>query len=233
MILTNPLLTTALATSLPLLTAAHSQSSSSSSLQLPRQSNPDDPQQLLPWQVTTLTTHAPSGRPGNPPYSVLFVNITDPNTIPVPFDGTSMGSPISFPPLSAACVLRWNGYVTTPEEDPFGRVTPCNVGPAAVNLATAGRWTVTVGKQNETGYGPSATRDFTLTFALEESMMVEQGIVSVQYEGTGSFAVGGNLGLECGGSGTCNVWLNETVVEVEQKLVATTCLSGKCLEEEE
>ncbi|KAK4139800.1 uncharacterized protein C8A04DRAFT_15519 [Dichotomopilus funicola] len=223
---------TALVASLPLLTAAHS----TPHPQLPRQSNPDPDPQLLPWQVTTLTTHAPSGRPGNPPYSVLFVNITDPNTIPVPFNGTSMGSPISFPPLSAACVLRWNGYVsldTYPEEDPFGRVTDCTVGPAAVNLATAGRWTVTVGKQNETGYGPSATRDFTLTFGLEESMMVEQGIVSVRYEGTGSFAVGENLGLECGGSGTCNVWLNETVVEVEQKLVATTCLSGKCLEEGE
>lgn len=93
----------------------------------------DIPSPLLPWQITGLSTHSPLGRPGNSPYSSLFVAITDPNTIPFPAPASFQGPAISLDPISANCSVKWNAY----SEQPFGWLTLyADVAPAS------GRWTV-------------------------------------------------------------------------------------------
>jgi hypothetical protein len=48
---------------------------------------------LQDWQVTSVNSHTPSGRPGSYPWSSLSANITDPNAINLgtsDSDGTSV-----------------------------------------------------------------------------------------------------------------------------------------------
>ena len=74
-------------------------------------------------------------------------------------------------------------------------------------------------KQNVTGWGPSATRDFKVEFELEESMILDDGIVTMRFIGTAGFAVGEELQLVCGASGVCSTGLKQgrAPVEVLQK----------------
>ena len=74
-------------------------------------------------------------------------------------------------------------------------------------------------KQNITGWGHSATRDFKAKFELEESMILDDGIVTMTFTGTAGFAVGQELQLVCGASGVCSTGLKQekTPVQVAQK----------------
>jgi len=74
-------------------------------------------------------------------------------------------------------------------------------------------------RQNVTGWGASATRDFRAVFELEESMILDEGVVTMRFEGARGFAVGQELQLVCGASGVCSTGLkNEMgVVEVKQE----------------
>jgi len=84
-------------------------------------------------------------------------------------------------------------------------------------------------RANVSGYGPSATRDFTLQFKMEESMVLNDGMVRLNFVGRMGFSLDENLMINCAASGFCHTWLDETkspqlvvpVVEVE-------CLSGVC-----
>ncbi|KAK0631364.1 hypothetical protein B0T14DRAFT_572446 [Immersiella caudata] len=134
---------------------------------------------LLPWKITALSTFTPSGRSGNPPYSSLTVTITDPNTIPL--GKTHYSSETSFPPSNATCTTKWNSYIS---ESPFDKNIPCQS-----DNFNAGRWSVVMQKGNGTGDGPSATRDFRLRFELEESMMLNEGIVRKTFVGTAGFVL--------------------------------------------
>ena len=74
-------------------------------------------------------------------------------------------------------------------------------------------------KQNVTGWGASATSDFTVKFELEESMILDDGIYTITFTGTAGFAVGAELQLVCGASGACSTGLKQerAPVEVVQK----------------
>ncbi|KAK1760042.1 hypothetical protein QBC47DRAFT_291098 [Echria macrotheca] len=169
---------------------------------------------LQPWEVTTVNTFSPSGRPGNPPYSYLYVSISDPNTIPT---GFNVRGDLSFPPIAANCTVMWNAYA----EEPFGWVSPC-----PDTHFQSGRWTVEIQPQNRTGYGPSATRDFKLRFVLERSMIVNNGILSKTFVGVGAFSrADNNLDLVCGASGVCSSGLKVDKVLITQELTGSK-LSG-------
>lgn len=181
------------------------------------------PSPLLPWQITGLSTHSPSGRPGNSPYSSLFVALTDPNTIPFSAPASFQGPAISLDPISANCSVKWNAY----SEQPFGWVTPCaDVAPAS------GRWTVEMVKGNATAEGASATRDFRVRVVLERSVILHsgRGIVSLVFAGEGAFSLGRELRMVCGGSGVCNSGLKEgtSPVLVRQVLRERKCVYGEC-----
>ncbi|KAK3354082.1 hypothetical protein B0T25DRAFT_608708, partial [Lasiosphaeria hispida] len=132
------------------------------------------------------------------------------NTIPT---GFNVRGDLSFLPTAANCTVIWNPYI----ERPFGRVTPCP-DPGI----WAGRWTVEMQPQNRTGYGPSATRDFKLRFVLEESIIVNTGILSKTFVGVGSFALQDTLNLVCGASGVCTSELKGDKVLINQELTNST-----------
>jgi len=169
------------------------------------------PPNLKPWLVTAVGTFAPSGRSNNPPYSVLRISIHDPNTIPLA--PTRYSDMTSFPSSNATCHVQWNSYNG---EDPFEKgVIPCT----SSEDYRAGRWNMQLLKQNVTGWGSSATRDFQVKFELEESMILDDGIVTMNFTGTAGFAVGQELQLVCGASGVCSAGLKQerAPVEVVQK----------------
>lgn len=158
------------------------------------------PRDLKPWIVTSAGAGTPSGRSNNPPYSSLRISIADPNTIPLA--PTRYSNMTSFPSSNATCYLKWNSYNG---EDPFEKgAIPCT----SENFA-AGRWSMQLLRQNVTGWGPSATRDFQAKFVLEESMVLDDGIVTMTFTGTAGFAVGQELQLVCGASGVCSTGLRQ------------------------
>ncbi|GAB1319966.1 hypothetical protein MFIFM68171_10176 [Madurella fahalii] len=182
-------------------------------------SNTTDPK---PWLITTLSTHTSSGRPGNTPYSYLFVSITDPNTISL---GRTRFGDATFPPSTANCTLRWNAFSNDTAEDPFYHSIPCELA----NFNSP-RWTMEVQAANVTGDGPNPTRDFTLKFEQEMSVILDEGIISKRFVGSVGFALGDNLALVCGASGVCGTWLKEerTPQLVVQQVKETRCIRGNC-----
>jgi hypothetical protein len=175
---------------------------------------------LQPWQITDLWTYTPNGWPGSPPYTTFSVSITNPNKIPLP--ETRYGV-VSFPPSTAICNTRWIDVYSN--ETPFDRVIPCETADGFGE----GKWTMEIKRTNVTGYGPSPTRDFMLEFKLEESMVLNDGVVRLKFVGRAGFSVSDSLKLNCAGSGFCHTWLDDKkkpqlvvpVVEVE-------CLKGVC-----
>ncbi|EAQ88764.1 predicted protein [Chaetomium globosum CBS 148.51] len=119
---------------------------------------------LTPWQITSLGTHSPSGRPAGHPYSQLAFSIHDPNTITV---GTTPYGNATFPPLSANCTVVWMSYGPDPREE--GLVTACDDGGQL-----KGRWTFEV-LEGEGEGGGSATADFGLRVRLEETVVLGTG----------------------------------------------------------
>ncbi|KAK0704415.1 hypothetical protein B0H67DRAFT_497478 [Lasiosphaeris hirsuta] len=171
---------------------------------------------LLPWQITHLGTHSPSGRAGNSPYSSLFLSITDPNTLSL---GRTRSGPALFPPSTVNCTLKWLAYGG---EQPYGRATPCTA-------IGHGRWTVEMVRANHSGYGGSGTTDFVVGLRLEESIILNEGAVSLVFGGAQGFWLStedGNLFGSCGGSGVCNWGLKNGTVLVTQELVEARCLGN-------
>ncbi|PSN75261.1 hypothetical protein BS50DRAFT_567961 [Corynespora cassiicola Philippines] len=151
---------------------------------------------LEPWQVTSLSTHSPSGRPGNNPHSTLNVTIHDPNTIAV--TQTPTGTAV-FPPSTANCSAQW----LTAEDVPWGVEQPCSE-------IDHGYWTFKM-----TG-GESGTTDFGLEFKLVDNVTVLNQAYTKVFSGGALFKVGDNLSGQCGGSGVCNWGLSKWPFLVQQ-----------------
>ena len=96
---------------------------------------------LKPWEITSLNTFSPSGRPGGSPWSVINITISDPNDPAV---------------LPAICVGKW-----TFDESPYGIVNNCSDVPG-------GRWTFATLK-SDNAESASPTTDFKLRFALKKA----------------------------------------------------------------
>ena len=96
---------------------------------------------LKPWEITSLNTFSPSGRPGSSPWSVINITISDPSDTSV--------SP-------AICVGKW-----TFEEPPYGVLNNCSD-------VSGGRWTFTMLKSDNAD-SASPTTDFKLRFELKKA----------------------------------------------------------------
>ncbi|KAF2787451.1 hypothetical protein K505DRAFT_421767 [Melanomma pulvis-pyrius CBS 109.77] len=159
---------------------------------------------LQPWEITTLYTHSPSGRPGNDPHSTLNATINDPNTLPI--TQTPTGTAV-FPPSTANCSAQW----LTEADVPWNVAQPCT----AIDYGT---WTMTmVPGSGDAGTG--ATTDFGLVFKLVDSVRVLNQQYTRTFKGKGQFKVGTNLSGQCGGSGVCNWGLTTTPYAIKQKEV--------------
>ena len=95
---------------------------------------------LQPWEISSLNTFSPSGRPGSSPWSVINITISDPSDTTV--------SP-------AICIGKW-----TFDEPPYGLVNNCSD-------VSGGRWTFVMLKSNNDGASP--TTDFKLRFVLNKA----------------------------------------------------------------
>ncbi|KAK4119513.1 hypothetical protein N657DRAFT_650170 [Parathielavia appendiculata] len=93
-----------------------------------------------PWEITRLTTFSPTGRPGDSPWSVINITISDPNDSTV--------SP-------TICVGKW-----TWEELPYGKVNACSEVPG-------GQWAFSMLESDSEN--PSPTVNFRLRFELRKT----------------------------------------------------------------
>ncbi|CAG8981878.1 hypothetical protein HYALB_00014009 [Hymenoscyphus albidus] len=144
---------------------------------------------LQPWQITTLYTHSPSGRPGNDLHLTLNATIVDLNTLPVA--QTPTGTAV-FPSSTANCSAQW----LSRDDIPLGVEIPCTP-------IRFGHWTMKLlPGDGETGTG--ATTNFGLEFKLVDNVTVLGMVYTRTFTGEGKFKVGDNLSGNCGGSGVCN-----------------------------
>ncbi|EAT77054.1 hypothetical protein HBI56_200380 [Parastagonospora nodorum] len=145
---------------------------------------------LQDWQVTSVNSHTPSGRPGSYPWSSLSANITDPNTINLgtsDSDGTSVIVPAGSQGIN--CEAKY-----FKGETPLGRTWPCDA-------ITGGYWTMQVLAGSS---GQYSSGDFNLKFRHVPDVLYRGAQYTATFEATGHFAIGDNLKGTCGGSGVCN-----------------------------
>ncbi|KAK4154922.1 hypothetical protein C8A00DRAFT_32280 [Chaetomidium leptoderma] len=171
---------------------------------------------LQPWQITTLSTHSPSGYPANHPYSSLRFSITDPNTITL---GATHFGDAAFAPSQANCSVWWLGPTENPRDERW--TSTC----ADAAPAMQGKWTFqVVGGSGGEGAQNSVTTDFGLRVVLEEAVVLGTGgVVQLRFEGEAKFRRGGGVG-KGGGRG------ESAPVVVQQKLVEMRCVAGDCEE---
>ena len=163
---------------------------------------PSHPHIIITNQLTnpSLSTFSPSGRPGSSPYSTLNVTISDPNTVPA--GQTPTGTAV-FPPSTGTCGVAFTGASV-----PWGVEQPCTSDSEYTT------WTVTL---NEPASGTaSGTTNFVLSFKETDNVQIPGSDVTKVFEGSQAFAVGDNLGGECGGSGVCYWALTSAPVAVQQ-----------------
>ena len=141
-----------------------------------------------PWEVSSLSTFSPSGRPGSSPYSTVNITITDPNTIVAGRSPTGMAG---FPPSTAICNASFVG-----SDPPYNKVLNCSE-------TKYGQWTFEMLKTNNTGY-PSATTNFDIRFTRVNNVTVIWEEFSKVYVGQAHFEVGDNMQGVCGASGVCS-----------------------------
>jgi hypothetical protein len=185
-----------------------------------------------PWQVTSLSTFSPSGRPGSSPYCIVNITITDPDT---PFSHllpsdpqTPSVEPLAFHPSTAICNVSFVG-----NDPPYNRVINCTeTGPetAAVGNPLGSIWTFEMVKVDNTtaeSY-PSPTTNFDVVFTHVSYLDVgvpggDRGSkqYSRVYVGKAHFEVGENMAGVCGASGVCSWGLKaeERPYLVEQRLL--------------
>ncbi|OIW30170.1 hypothetical protein CONLIGDRAFT_576629 [Coniochaeta ligniaria NRRL 30616] len=164
-----------------------------------------------PWEISSLSTFSPSGRPGSSPYSILNITISDPNTI---LAGPSPTGPAVFPPSTAICNTSFVG--TAP---PYNQILNCSE-------VQYGSWTFEILEANNTSY-PSATTNFDVRFTHVDNVTVIGDVYSQVYAGTGHFEVGKNMAGICGASGVCSWGLKdeERPYLIQQSRVSCT---GTC-----
>ncbi|KAF2011086.1 hypothetical protein BU24DRAFT_427296 [Aaosphaeria arxii CBS 175.79] len=170
--------------------------------------------QLLPWEITGVGGHSPSGRPGNDPHSTITIWINNPNTIPVrsaPHNGNVVLSP-----LWSNCTISW----IKKEDIPWGVPQPCQfngvqTGDGEIAGDAFGTFTVTI-REGDGEYAPQG--DFNVDIKEFREMRPYNELIQRTYEGSAKFKIGLNMRQVCGGSGVCNWGLSDGLVTVQQTL---------------
>ncbi|KAH7119652.1 hypothetical protein B0J11DRAFT_582166 [Dendryphion nanum] len=156
---------------------------------------------IYPWQISTLYTHSPSGRPGNDPHSTLNFTINDYSTIVI--GGTPTGWAV-WGPSTANCSAQWLTSADVPYDTPINCSETLNSQWSFKLLPGTG----------EAGYG--ATTDFNLEITLKDELYLFGTTYTKIFKGTDLFKVGENLAGQCGGSGVCNWGLQNTPYNITQ-----------------
>ena len=171
--------------------------------------------ELQPWQVTSLSTFSPSGRPGSSPYSIINLTITDPNTINA---GPAHRGTAIFPPTTANCSTYWDTWSET--ETPYNKTNACSE-------VQYGYWTF---EMRETSGTSSTyikpTENVDIVFTHVDNVTVIGSVYTKTFVGTAHFELGDNMSGVCGASGVCSWGLkSNTTVPVKQTM---TACQGEC-----
>jgi len=145
---------------------------------------------LNPWQLDSLSTFSPSGRPGNYPWLTITASLTDPNTVNLgtsPNDNSTVTVPSGAQALN--CEAKW-----IYGEKPFGRSWPCDNSGLA-----QGWWTLEIEETDD-----FSVAKFDAKFTRVAEVSYQGSSYRKDYEGSAHFEVGDNLGGQCGGSGVCS-----------------------------
>ncbi|KAK3987956.1 hypothetical protein QBC44DRAFT_330192 [Cladorrhinum sp. PSN332] len=140
---------------------------------------------LAPLHILTLTTFAPSGRPGSyPTNSAVNISASDPNSNTV-----------------IACATTWPVFE---DATAWNRINPCFESSGA---GKDSKWTFQLLTPTASGQGASPLWNFRVHFVHE----TEKGV----YVATGKFGVDeGNLSGLCSASGVCSFVLKGNDVKV-------------------
>ncbi|KAF2005265.1 cell death in tomato 1 [Amniculicola lignicola CBS 123094] len=158
---------------------------------------------LQPWQVTSLTSFSPSGRPESYPWLTITTEITDPNSITL---GTGTdNSTVTSPGPNAAtnCQAKW--YTGT---SPLNHIWPCNP-------TEDGHWYMEV----KAVKGQFSNTNFNLKFTRKVEVLFRGEAFRKTFSGKGHFDVPTNLGGTCGGSGVCSWGLKNGPLAITQSEV--------------
>ncbi|KAK3315898.1 hypothetical protein B0H66DRAFT_480333 [Apodospora peruviana] len=154
---------------------------------------------LKPWEISKLTTFAPSGRPGSSTWSIINVTITDPNDYSNP------------PPLNLAAGLAVNKSTTTADcgfkwqydnfASAYDHVEHCTA-------VSEGSWTFEMLEASNSSY-PSPLTDFVLRFKRSVPRASRRVRGPLSWVGDARFVVGDNMRGLCSASGVCSFGLKE------------------------
>ncbi|KAB5545758.1 hypothetical protein GE09DRAFT_218451 [Coniochaeta sp. 2T2.1] len=160
-----------------------------------------------PWEISSISTFSPSGRPGSSPYSIVNITITDPNDIAAGPSGMA-----TFPPSTAICNASFVG-----SDPPYNKVIDCSE-------TEYGSWTFEMLESSNTSGWQSATTNFDVRFTRVNNVTVVGEVFSKVYVGRAHFEVGANMRGVCGASGVCSWGLKEEERPylVNQTLVSCT-----------
>lgn len=157
---------------------------------------------LVPWQVRSLGTYSPSGRPGSTPFSSLSFTILDNNTV-------DTGPVLSKQPSEIKCRMEWSSRAQSDDEPPPPKDWFYGVVNDNCTAVDNGRWTFRLLKAGEfecAGKRPSATTCFNLevTQAVRATAGRDEGDYEAVLVGRAHFETGVNMVGMCAGSGFCN-----------------------------
>lgn len=146
-----------------------------------RQTEEEEPEPPIPWQISRIETHRPSSESaiGNSGVSSISLTITEPGT---GLDGKDM---------TAECTTEWNEAAG---ESPFDKVQACSEVPE-------GYFMFEVVKTENTVEGDPLS-SFNLKFT-------RLGATGKTYLGVAEFEAEKNLAGSCGGNGVCDGFLKE------------------------
>ncbi|KAK0615328.1 hypothetical protein B0T17DRAFT_620118 [Bombardia bombarda] len=148
---------------------------------------------LKPWNLTSMRSFSPSGRPGSSPFVTLNLTIVDLN------DADRLPrSALKNATLEAECDTQWSWENFDYDKDPYNRVHNCS-------KVDVGWWTFELFKTNASV--PNPARNFLVQFEHH----VKRDEV---YVGVGNLSVETNVRGACGGSGVCTWYLWEGAMPV-------------------
>ncbi|KAH8159703.1 hypothetical protein CIB48_g8544 [Xylaria polymorpha] len=164
--------------------------------------------ELPPWQVTSLQTWQPSGRPGNNPDWYIHVNITNP-------DPTQSDTDPNVALGKVYCQIVWL-YPNAP----YNQIKECEI--ADTTDPTPWAWTVELLEaDNDEDPYPITNFDLRWRAAYTSPNSAEQDVQI--WTGVGQFQIGKNMQGTCAASGFCQWWLKTTSTPVLIDVASVSC----------
>ncbi|KAI0490440.1 hypothetical protein F4859DRAFT_7999 [Xylaria cf. heliscus] len=163
--------------------------------------------ELPPWQVTSLQTWQPSGRPGNSPDWYIHVNITNPDPTQGDTDpNVSLGK--------VYCQIVW-----LYPDAPYNQINDCEI--MDTTGATPWAWTVELLEADDADPYPITNFDLRWRAASTSPASADEDVQI--WTGVGQFEIGKNMQGTCAASGFCQWWLSAASTPALIDVASVSC----------